>query len=121
MPMSLIEETALIGPKKIRDDLEAWRESCVTTMLLYGDANTLRTMAELSSSAGSARSDDLFGVAEDQVSCRRRGSSPRQLDHVPAVRVRRHGEEARVDGNHSHVTPSRSTSVRSPSSRWFCS
>ena len=48
VPMSLIEETALIGPKeKIRDDLEAWRESCVTTMLLYGDANTLRTMAEL--------------------------------------------------------------------------
>jgi F420-dependent oxidoreductase-like protein len=48
VPMSLIEETALIGPKeKIRDDLEAWRESCVTSMLLYGDANTLRTMAEL--------------------------------------------------------------------------
>ncbi|MGZ4691467.1 MAG: LLM class F420-dependent oxidoreductase [Acidimicrobiia bacterium] len=48
VPMSLIEETALIGPKeKIRDDLEAWRESCVTTLLLYGDANTLRTMAEL--------------------------------------------------------------------------
>jgi F420-dependent oxidoreductase-like protein len=48
VPMSLIEETALIGPKeKIRDDLEQWRESCITTMLLYGDANTLRTMAEL--------------------------------------------------------------------------
>ena len=48
VPMSLIEETALIGPKeKIRDDLEAWRESCVTSLLLYGDANTLRTMAEL--------------------------------------------------------------------------
>jgi F420-dependent oxidoreductase-like protein len=48
VPMSLIEETALIGPKeKIRDDLEQWRESCVTTMLLYGDANTMRTMAEL--------------------------------------------------------------------------
>jgi F420-dependent oxidoreductase-like protein len=48
VPQSLIEETALIGPKeKIRDDLEQWRESCITTMLLYGDANTLRTMAEL--------------------------------------------------------------------------
>jgi F420-dependent oxidoreductase-like protein len=48
VPMSLIEETALIGPKeKIRDDIEQWRESCVTTMLLYGDADTLRTMAEL--------------------------------------------------------------------------
>jgi len=48
VPMSLIEETALIGPKeKIRDDLERWRESCVTQILLYGDAATLRTMAEL--------------------------------------------------------------------------
>jgi F420-dependent oxidoreductase-like protein len=48
VPMSLIEETALIGPKeKIRDDLEAWRESCVTSILLYGDAATLRGMAEL--------------------------------------------------------------------------
>jgi len=48
VPQSLIEETALVGPKeKIRDDLAAWHESCVTTMLLYGDSNTLRTMAEL--------------------------------------------------------------------------
>jgi F420-dependent oxidoreductase-like protein len=48
VPMSLIEETSLIGPKeKIRDDLEAWRESRITTLLLYGDANTMRTMADL--------------------------------------------------------------------------
>jgi F420-dependent oxidoreductase-like protein len=48
VPQSLIEETSLVGPKeKIRDDLEMWRESCVTTIQLYGDANTLRTMAEL--------------------------------------------------------------------------
>ena len=48
VPMSLIEETSLIGPKeKIRDDLEAWRESCITTVLLYGDANTMRTMSEI--------------------------------------------------------------------------
>jgi F420-dependent oxidoreductase-like protein len=48
VPMSLIEETSLIGPKeKIRDDLEAWRESCVTTILLYGDAATMQGMAEL--------------------------------------------------------------------------
>ncbi len=48
VPLSLIEETALIGSKeKIRDDLEMWRESCVTQILLYGDATTLRTMAEL--------------------------------------------------------------------------
>ncbi len=48
VPLSLIEETTLIGPKeKIRDDLEMWRESCVTQILLYGDATTLQTMAEL--------------------------------------------------------------------------
>lgn len=48
VPRSLIEETSLIGPKeKIRDELAAWEESVVTTILLYGDANTLRSMAEI--------------------------------------------------------------------------
>ncbi len=48
VPRSLIEKTALIGPEaKIRDDLEAWRESCVTTLMVYGDVATLRKAAEL--------------------------------------------------------------------------
>ena len=48
VPQSLIEETTLIGPKeKIRDDLDTWRESCITELQLYGDVTTLRTMAEL--------------------------------------------------------------------------
>ncbi|MCU1484748.1 MAG: putative coenzyme F420-dependent oxidoreductase [Actinomycetia bacterium] len=49
VPAKMIEEIALIGPKeKIRDDLEAWRESRVTTMLLGNfDPATLQTMAEL--------------------------------------------------------------------------
>jgi alkanesulfonate monooxygenase SsuD/methylene tetrahydromethanopterin reductase-like flavin-dependent oxidoreductase (luciferase family) len=48
VPTSLVEEIALVGPKeKIRDDLEAWRESRATTMLINGDIATLRTMAEL--------------------------------------------------------------------------
>ena len=48
VPPAMIEEICLVGPKaKIRDDLEAWRESKVTTMLLGGSADTLRTMAEL--------------------------------------------------------------------------
>jgi F420-dependent oxidoreductase-like protein len=48
VPLQLVQDVALIGPKeKIRDDLEAWRESCITTLLLYGDTNTMRTMAEL--------------------------------------------------------------------------
>jgi F420-dependent oxidoreductase-like protein len=48
VPRKLIEEMSLIGPKdKIRDDLARWRESIVTTLLLTGDAATLRTAAEL--------------------------------------------------------------------------
>jgi F420-dependent oxidoreductase-like protein len=48
IPTKLIEELSLIGPaEKIRDDLEKWRESIVTTLLLSGDAATLRTAAEL--------------------------------------------------------------------------
>jgi len=48
VPTQLVEDVALVGPpEKIRDDLEAWRESLVTTILTFGDARTLRTMAEL--------------------------------------------------------------------------
>ena len=48
VPTKLVEQLTLIGPKeKIRDDLEAWRESTVTTILIGGDAQTLRTAAEL--------------------------------------------------------------------------
>jgi F420-dependent oxidoreductase-like protein len=48
IPTALIEQLSLIGPReKIRDDLEAWRESIVTTLLISGDAATLRAAAEL--------------------------------------------------------------------------
>jgi F420-dependent oxidoreductase-like protein len=48
IPTALIDQLTLIGPKeKIRHDLEAWRESIVTTLLIAGDAQTLRTAAEL--------------------------------------------------------------------------
>src|SRR5438309_9326418 len=48
VPTSMVEDVYLVGPKeKIRDDLEAWKESIVTTMLVAGDENLLRTMAEL--------------------------------------------------------------------------
>jgi F420-dependent oxidoreductase-like protein len=48
VPTSMVEDIALVGPvEKIRDDLEAWRESRATTMLVNGDLATLRTMAEL--------------------------------------------------------------------------
>jgi F420-dependent oxidoreductase-like protein len=48
IPAKLIEELTLIGtPDQIRDKLEAWRESSVTTLLIAGDPQTLRTAAEL--------------------------------------------------------------------------
>jgi F420-dependent oxidoreductase-like protein len=48
VPTKLLEQLTLIGPKdKIRHDLEAWRESTVTTLLVAGDPPTLRAAAEL--------------------------------------------------------------------------
>jgi len=48
VPRKLIDELSLIGPReKIREDLERWRESIVTTLLVSGDAATLRAAAEL--------------------------------------------------------------------------
>jgi F420-dependent oxidoreductase-like protein len=48
VPQELIEQLTLIGPReKIRHDLEAWRDSSVTTLLIAGDPATLRTAAEL--------------------------------------------------------------------------
>jgi F420-dependent oxidoreductase-like protein len=48
IPTELIERLSLIGSKdKIRDDLGAWRESIVTTLLVAGDVNTVRTAAEI--------------------------------------------------------------------------
>ena len=48
VPTKLVQDVALIGPpEKIRDDLEAWRASRATTLLVAGDARVLRTMAEL--------------------------------------------------------------------------
>jgi alkanesulfonate monooxygenase SsuD/methylene tetrahydromethanopterin reductase-like flavin-dependent oxidoreductase (luciferase family) len=48
IPAELIEALSLVGPPdKIRHDLEAWRDSIVTTLLVSGDAATLRTAAEL--------------------------------------------------------------------------
>jgi F420-dependent oxidoreductase-like protein len=48
VPTKLVEQLTLIGPTdKIRHDLEAWRDSIVTTLLIGGDPQTLRTAAEL--------------------------------------------------------------------------
>src|SRR3954462_17999 len=48
VPTALVEQLALVGPEdKIRHDLEAWRDSLVTTLLVSGDAAYLRRIAEL--------------------------------------------------------------------------
>ncbi len=49
VPDALVDELSLLGTKEmIRDRLEAWRESSVTTLaLMPTDSDTLRTVAEL--------------------------------------------------------------------------
>ena len=48
VPTKLVEEIALIGPpEKIRDELAAWEESVVTTMLVQGPAFALRTIQDV--------------------------------------------------------------------------
>jgi hypothetical protein len=44
----MVEKVALIGPRdKIADDLAAWRESLVSTLLISGPPETLRMLAEI--------------------------------------------------------------------------
>ena len=48
VPTAMIEQMALIGPAdKLRGELDAWRDSLVTTLLIGGDAAMLRAAAEL--------------------------------------------------------------------------
>jgi F420-dependent oxidoreductase-like protein len=48
VPSELIEQMTLIGPAdKIRHDLDAWRDSSVTTLLVGGDPQMLRSAAEV--------------------------------------------------------------------------
>jgi F420-dependent oxidoreductase-like protein len=48
VPTEMVEDVYLIGPKaKIRDDLERWRETCVTTILVSGPSFMLEEIAEL--------------------------------------------------------------------------
>jgi len=48
VPTKLVEKIALIGPpEKIRDELQAWEESVVTTMLVQGRHSRLRTIRDV--------------------------------------------------------------------------
>ncbi|MEO6653580.1 MAG: LLM class F420-dependent oxidoreductase [Ilumatobacteraceae bacterium] len=48
IPVAMVEDVALIGPPdKIREDLAAWRDTCLTTVLLNGRASQLEMLADL--------------------------------------------------------------------------
>ena len=48
VPLALVEDVALVGPEdKIREDLERWRETCITTLLVAGAPDQLRRIADL--------------------------------------------------------------------------
>jgi len=48
VPLQLVQDIALIGPKeKIRDELEQWRESPVTTMIVSGPPSQLGAIADI--------------------------------------------------------------------------
>jgi F420-dependent oxidoreductase-like protein len=48
IPREMVEDTALIGPiGKIKDELPAWKGTCLTTMLVNAPPQQLRTIAEL--------------------------------------------------------------------------
>ena len=49
VPDGLVDDVSLVGPpERIRDRLDAWRESGVTTLLVHSrDPGSVRTLAEL--------------------------------------------------------------------------
>jgi F420-dependent oxidoreductase-like protein len=48
IPLEMVEDVALVGPAdKIRDELDKWRETCITEVLLSGPAMMLPIYAEL--------------------------------------------------------------------------
>jgi F420-dependent oxidoreductase-like protein len=48
VPTAMVEDVYLVGPpEKIRDDVERWRETCVTTLLVAGPPAVLRQIAEI--------------------------------------------------------------------------
>ncbi|CAN5361704.1 LLM class F420-dependent oxidoreductase [soil metagenome] len=74
VPTKLVEEIALIGPpEKIRDELQAWEESVVTTLLVQGPAFALRTIWDVV--AGGSLTRAKLGALAFAYATRSRGSS----------------------------------------------
>ncbi len=48
VPLAMVEDIALVGPlAKVRDELQRWEETCITTMLVSGPPPALQRYAEL--------------------------------------------------------------------------
>jgi F420-dependent oxidoreductase-like protein len=48
VPTAMVEDIALVGPlAKIRDELDGWRASVVTSLLVNTDVKTLRALSEI--------------------------------------------------------------------------
>jgi hypothetical protein len=48
IPLQMVEDVALVGPPdKIRGELDRWRETCITTVLLSGPKQMLPVYADL--------------------------------------------------------------------------
>ena len=48
VPLAMVEDVALVGPvEKIHDELDVWRKTCMTTLLVSGGPEQLRTIADL--------------------------------------------------------------------------
>ena len=48
IPLAMVEDVALVGPPdKIRDELPAWRDTCITSFLLSGPAAALEGYADV--------------------------------------------------------------------------
>jgi len=48
IPLAMVEDVALVGPTgKIRDEVQRWKETCITTFLVSGPRHTLPMYADL--------------------------------------------------------------------------
>ena len=48
VPLAMVEDVALVGPvDKIKDELQKWKDTCITTMLVSGPAQVLPFYADL--------------------------------------------------------------------------
>jgi F420-dependent oxidoreductase-like protein len=48
IPLAMVEDVALVGPpQKIREELRAWRDTCITTFVVSGPSSALSSYAEL--------------------------------------------------------------------------